>query len=110
MPKALGNILTVSILIGGCVFYSPSLPCVCRHFAILPRCGVGILASQYIFGGLHYTAVSAVVASHTYYSKLKPKAKPKVRITPYGVIINRRPCIIIVIDIVSDRAVSKLLL
>ena len=33
MPKALGDILTVSILIGGCVFYSPSLPCVCRHFA-----------------------------------------------------------------------------
>ena len=24
MPKALGDILTVSILIGGCVFYSPS--------------------------------------------------------------------------------------
>ena len=33
MPRALGDILTVSILIGGCVFYSPSLPCVCRHFA-----------------------------------------------------------------------------
>ena len=25
MPKALGDILTVSILIGGCVFYSPGL-------------------------------------------------------------------------------------
>ena len=34
MPKALGDILTVSILIGGCVLYSPSLPCVCRHFVI----------------------------------------------------------------------------
>ena len=42
MPKALGDSLAVSILIGGCVFYSPSLPCVCRHFAILPRCNVGI--------------------------------------------------------------------
>ena len=42
MPKALGDMLTVSILIGGCVFYSPSLPCVRRHFAILPRCNVGI--------------------------------------------------------------------
>ena len=29
MPKALGDILTVSILIGGCVFHSPSLHCVC---------------------------------------------------------------------------------
>ena len=42
MPKALSDILTVSILIGGCVFYSPSLPGVCRHFAILPRCNVGL--------------------------------------------------------------------
>ena len=33
MPTALGDISTVSILIGGCVFYSPSLPCVCRHFS-----------------------------------------------------------------------------
>ena len=47
MPKALGDILTVSILIGGCVFYSPSLPCVCRHFAILPQCNVGILAAKW---------------------------------------------------------------
>ena len=31
MPKAIGDISTVSILIGGCVFYSPSLPCVCRR-------------------------------------------------------------------------------
>ena len=41
MPKALGDILTVSTLIGECVFYLPSLPCVCRHFAasthIAPR-------------------------------------------------------------------------
>ena len=47
MPKALGDILILSILIGGCVFYSPSLNCVCHHFAILPRCNVGILASKW---------------------------------------------------------------
>ena len=38
MPEALGDILTVSIFIGRCVFYSPSFPCVCRHFAAV-QCG-----------------------------------------------------------------------
>ena len=39
--KALGNILTVSIFIGGCVFSFANQACLCRHFA-LPRCSVGI--------------------------------------------------------------------
>ena len=47
MPKALGDILTISILIGGCVFYSTSLLYACGHFAILPRCNVGILAAKW---------------------------------------------------------------
>ena len=48
MPKgkALGDISTVSILIGGCVFYSPSLPCVCRHFdASIPTLHRGKMAN-----------------------------------------------------------------
>ena len=45
MPKALGDISTVSILMGGCVFYSPSLPCVCRHFdASIPTLHRGKMA------------------------------------------------------------------
>ena len=46
MPKALGDILTVTILIGGCVFYSPSLcvPPFC-HFAAV-QCGY-ILAAKW---------------------------------------------------------------
>ena len=47
MPKALGDISTVSILIGGCVFYSPSLLCACRHFAAsIPTLHRGKMASD----------------------------------------------------------------
>ena len=40
MPKALGDISIVSILSEDAFFIRQS--CVCRHFAILPRCNVGI--------------------------------------------------------------------
>ena len=40
MPKALGDISIVSILSEDAFFIRQS--CVCRHFAILPQCNVGI--------------------------------------------------------------------
>ena len=55
MSKALGDILTVSILIGGCVFYSPSLPCACRHFAIL-RGAMWVYSRQN--GGTHKASLA----------------------------------------------------
>ena len=65
MPKAVGDILTLSILIGECVFYSPSLPCMCRHYAILPRCNVG-------------TYTRSKMAAHT--SLANKKTHPPIKI------------------------------